>query len=189
MSLAAVDPSLRFPWLDHVKSTLSQYGLGFVWLSQGVSVDVEWLKPKLALVFLDTFRQSWLSSLGNLSKCDNYRSFKSNLEFENYLDNLNDDLRTAMSRFRCRNSRKLPVEAINVFDLDNNFCNLCKMREKGDEFHYLLVCPYFENERKMYIPKYYYTYPVIEKLASLFELRQPNLNKLAILIKTIVKKL
>jgi hypothetical protein len=36
-------------------------------------------------------------------------------------------------------------------------CTHCNKNELGDEFHYILDCPFFEQYRNIYIPKYYYS--------------------------------
>ena len=40
-------------------------------------------------------------------------------------------------------------------DRSQGFCNLCTGNLLGDEFHYLLECTYFTEERKKYLPKFY----------------------------------
>ena len=32
-------------------------------------------------------------------------------------------------------------------------CELCFLNKLGDEFHYLFECSYFEDQRRMYIPR------------------------------------
>ena len=32
-------------------------------------------------------------------------------------------------------------------------CTLCLSTDTGDEFHYIFVCPYFQRERCLYLPK------------------------------------
>ena len=58
-----------------------------------------------------------------------------------------------MNKFRCRTHR-LPVYK-GRFDanvVDDLQCPLCTPTDIGDEFHHIFVCPFFQNERKMYIP-------------------------------------
>ena len=44
--------------------------------------------------------------------------------------------------FRCVNS-KLPVyDQIYMFDTDK--CTLCDLNARGEEYHYILICPFFK---------------------------------------------
>ena len=79
--------------------------------------------------------------------CSNYRIFKDDLQFETYLCSLNDKDRINLCQFRCR-STKLPISTSFVYNIDNETCKLCDLNEPGDEFHYILKCPYFSNDRK-----------------------------------------
>ena len=46
-------------------------------------------------------------------------------------------------------------------------CTLCSLKEIGDQYHYLLVCPEFEIPRMEHIRKYYYSQPNKNKLTQL----------------------
>ena len=54
---------------------------------------------------------------------------------------------------------------------------LCNDNEKGDEIHYLFTCPYFANERYIFLKPYYYRRPNIYKYKVLMNSR----NKLMLL--------
>jgi len=55
------------------------------------------------------FKQIWNSSIETSSKGGNYKLFKGELKFENYLDILEDKDKFTLCRFRTTNHR-LPVE-------------------------------------------------------------------------------
>ena len=48
----------------------------------------------------------------------------------------------------------MPIEKGRWLGIDRNErkCQLCTLNEVGDEFHYLLNCPHFVNERSRYLP-------------------------------------
>ena len=48
----------------------------------------------------------------------------------------------------------MPIEKGRWLGIDRNErkCQLCTLNEVGDEFHYLLHCPHFVNERTRYLP-------------------------------------
>jgi hypothetical protein len=54
-------------------------------------------------------------------------------------------------RFRTSNHR-LPIEEGRWANVErhNRLCQLCQSREIGDVFHYVLQCPNFASERKMF---------------------------------------
>ena len=87
--------------------------------------------------------------------CRNYRIFKSNHEYENYLQTLHQKDAIILSKFRCR-SHALPVTK-GRFDANMPHtemqCTLCQSSDLGDEFHYLFVCPFFHRERTLLLPQ------------------------------------
>ena len=50
----------------------------------------KWLKLIVKNNLVDQFKQTWTSMIENSSKGDNYKLFKHDLKFENYLDVLDD---------------------------------------------------------------------------------------------------
>jgi hypothetical protein len=66
-------------------------------------------------------------------------------------------------------SHKLEVEQGRYYNVAKNkrICKMCTKSEIEDEFHFLLVCPCYDNFRKMYIKKYYYEKPSTYKLIQL----------------------
>ena len=68
-------------------------------------------------------------------------------------------------------------------------CTLCTTNDLGDEFHYLLKCPFFNSKRKQYIPRYYYTNPNVLKYKELLnEVSIKTLENLSIFIKLLLKQ-
>ena len=59
--------------------------------------------------------------------------------------------RTSNHRFPCEVGRYHNIE------LSDRKCTLCDKNDVGDEMHYLLICPYFDDDRIKFIPKYCYT--------------------------------
>lgn len=79
------------------------------------------------------------------------------------------DLRKALCNFRCMNHNRLPVEQGRFWgvDRDDRICDLCNSSELGDEFHYLLQCSYFSNERCKMLSYDIYTRPNTDKFKDL----------------------
>ena len=51
---------------------------------------------------------------------------------------------------------------------DTQKCTLCNMDALGDEYHYVLICPLFKQNREQYLKSYYYIRPSHLKLEQLF---------------------
>lgn len=87
-----------------------------------------------------------------------------------------------MFKFRTSN-HKFPIEKGRWENIDHadRKCNLCQKNDIGDEFHYLLVCPFFKSERNHAVDRYYYRNPNIVKFKELLTIK--NETKLVRLSK------
>jgi hypothetical protein len=58
-------------------------------------------------------------------------------------------------RYRC-SSHWFPVETGRWYNISRHdrLCHLCDSNDIGDEFHYVMTCSFFNNERKYYLPYY-----------------------------------
>ena len=72
-------------------------------------ISEKWLKLVIINNLIDQFKQIWNSSIETSSKGGNYKLFKEELIFENYLDILEDKDKITLCRFRTTNHR-LSVE-------------------------------------------------------------------------------
>ena len=149
--------------------------MGNVWISPK-NFNSNWLKNSLPLKLSDIFKQEWHSSVNTMSSCINYRLFKHEHSFEDFLQNLDPVFRIPLVRFRCSNI-KIPVVLgwYNKDPIDECLCNLCNCGDVGDEFHYIMKCRYFHMERKNHIPTYYLRNPNVIKFDSLFSTKNKNI--------------
>ena len=67
-------------------------------------------------------------------------------------------LRTGNHRFACERGRWENIE------LHKRKCSLCNLQEIGEEFHYILVCPFSGEERKTFLEGYYFLNPKCNKV-------------------------
>jgi hypothetical protein len=91
--------------------------------------------------------------------------------------------------FRTAN-HKLPIEIgrWNNTNRNNRICGHCNKNDLGDEFHNILNCPFFEQDRNIYIPKYYYSRPNVLKYKLLLSSKKKSeLIKLSKFINQIKK--
>ena len=92
-----------------------------------------------------------------------------------------------LCKFRTTN-HKLPIEhgRWNNIPRENRKCNLCNLEEIGDEFHYILNCPYFKQYRDIYIKKRYTKRPnIINFLGIMASTNRLNLTNLCKFIRII----
>ena len=163
------------------------YGeLGAYPLFQGY-YEKRWIKDKVKNVLQDQFLQLWRADVDSSPKSLNYRIFKDDFKFENYLDILDYKNRVCLCRFRTCNHR-LPIETGRWYNLErkDRICNLCLENKMGDEFHYILECKLLRNERKSLLGNYYCRRVNTLKMKTLFQSDNiSNLKKLCKFIKII----
>jgi hypothetical protein len=124
----------------------------------------------------DIFVQQWIEACNSSSKLKTYNGFKSNFEFESYLNILTiRKFRNAYVCFRI-SSHKLMIEQgryLNI-DRDQRLCPFCK-NDIENEFHFLLICTTYLDLRKMYIPIKYYTPATTNKFNKIMSSREEKL--------------
>ena len=144
--------SITYSWLDSVKNILIECGLGHIWEQQYFDGSREYLLALVENALKETFTQKWKNDLNVSAKCVNYRLFKTQHEYESYLNILPTSYVKYMIDFRLCNNR-LPVETGRWAGVERNErkCVLCDRNDVGDEFHYLLSCSFFATDRKCII--------------------------------------
>lgn len=113
-----------------------------------------------------------MNMINNCSKDTLYKHIKTDLTIEKYLSVLPVKLRTHLCKFRLSN-HKLPIEKGRAIGIprDERTCTKCELNDIGDEFHYVLICPFFKEIRMKLLPPYYYTRPSMFKLCQLFTVK------------------
>ena len=77
----------------------------------------------------------------------------------------NNSNRISLTKFRYSNS-KMPVHN-QIYLYDTGKCTLCDLNVVGDEYHYLLICPYFTQSRENHMKNYFYGRPTSLKFEQL----------------------
>ena len=162
-------------YIKCIRSYLIEVGLPNIWFSQDVSnTNFLWFKSFIKQRFKDLFIQDWYTSINDSVSnpmCVNYKIFKSFFQQEPFLKLLPTDCAIQLVRFRTTNNG-LPVNELRYERVPRHerICTKCNLQEVGDEFHYLFVCPFFQNTRNRLLPKYYVKNPNILKYRSLFSI-------------------
>ena len=180
------DSSRNFKWTNYVKSVLDNTGFSYIWLQQSSHVNPK-LHKCIKQVLIDQFIQVWHSEKNNSNKGKNYAIYKETLELEKYFLSLPTSFRLHLSKFRMAN-HKFPVETgrYNNTEYAERYCQKCNS-DIGDEFHYLLVCPFYNTLRKKYLSPYYFARPNVIKYKELLNTDDPSVTtKLAIFVKYLV---
>lgn len=177
-----LDDNYDVPWIKMISNNLSLMGMRDIWESQGLNFTTEYVKQAVKLRLKDVFLQEWSNELQLHEYCDNYRLFKKDWQFENYLVDLNYYQRQAICKFRCR-SNHIPVcrSRFTKCSHDDMICPLCDIHEIADESHLLFHCKFFTSDREKCFKSG--NLPTIE---NIFQTTTPNLRNLANFIQNIM---
>ena len=127
-----------------VKSILDNYGLSYMLENQS-TLDISICKNIIFRRIDDIALNRWYTDLSVSSSCTFYRQFKQKL----YFLKPNSRERISSTKYRCTKS-KLPIYKHNYL-YNSNICTLCNLNSKGNEYHYIFICPYFIKERELYL--------------------------------------
>ncbi|MEW8547989.1 MAG: hypothetical protein AB2693_31170, partial [Candidatus Thiodiazotropha sp.] len=163
-----------YRWISNIRKILNEVGRNDLWVYQNAIVSSS-LKFQVKQTLHDQFLQNWRANLCNSSKGKHYNIYKDNIEMERYFVLLPKHLYLNMVRFRTAN-HKLPIETgrWNNIDIADRKCTLCQKNAIGDEFHYLLECPFFKRDRQRYVHDSYYKRPNILKYKQLLASHDEN---------------
>ena len=131
------------PWLCKVKDIVDTCGLSYMWCDQR-TINTQMCKLIIHKRIKDLALHNWYAEISTSPMCVLYRLYKKMFDFEKYLLNCNYVERIALSKLRCANI-KLPVYN-TIFMYDTDICTLCNLCILGDEYHYIMICPYFRRE-------------------------------------------
>ena len=130
----------------------------------------------------DLYISEWSEGLRSHTSLTLYREIKSTFEISPYLLKMkNRKYRNAIAKIRL-SSHQLAIEKGRHANIERNErkCFQCT-DEIEDEFHFILSCPVYEDLRKTYIHKYFYTRPSMYKLTNLLcTTKSKEMNRLAI---------
>ena len=176
-------------YLRYIRNSLTDIGLPYLYNNNTPLITtVTAVTSRIKRAISDLYIQDWSATVNASHKAAFYRSIKSNIEFEPYLDMLPKSKRIALTRFRLSNHH-FPSECGSWFRIlpEDRTCPICPLRI-GDEFHYLFLCPSTTQISKRYLQRFYVNRPNIQKMTVLFRSRNMNtLYKLATFIQEIFK--
>ena len=178
-------------WGEHMEFELSDLGMYHLWLYKGNGFTTQYIKNSVKLRLNDMFQQGWHEDVFSHEFCDFYKLIKNEWGKMKYLSNLCYYQRKLLSKWRCR-SNYLPISSSRFVISDAILCPLCKGENLGDEMHYLLDCPFFDEDRMMYLGNCFESYienEEVEPVLNLFKTENPenihNLIKFINIVMTV----
>ena len=121
----------------------------------------------------DQYLQQWSTDIRASQKADVYCMIKSNnnLEIEKYITVVKNNChRITLTRIRC-SAHKLMIEEGRYRNIDRNQRFLYKMQYEctviENEFHFVLVCPFYRQLRNECLTRYYCHWPSLFKFKRL----------------------
>lgn len=153
-------------WAFQIKSLLDELGLTYIWLQQTeIVIPINLIKQRI----FDSFYQSWYANINNSNRLLTYSRYKHEFKFENYLDFiLEKKYKIALTQFRL-SSHDLEIERGRYVNIPRNerTCKYCNLDMVENEYHFLLVCPFYRDLRRKYFKTYYCQWPTINKFDDL----------------------
>lgn len=136
---------------------------------------------------IDNFIQLWHVDKDNNGVLTLYVNLKVNFEYEAYLNILPSNLRFFISKIRmCSHPLRIHTGRYGVNRVERNerYCTYCDMHDLEDEYHFVLICPRYNDIRQKYIKRYYCVNPSVIKFIELLNTNCKNvLKNLALYIK------
>ena len=117
----------------------------------------------------DIYIQDWHASLALYPKLDTYCNIKHSFGREKYFSvSLREIYRNALCRFRI-SAHALRIEKDRHLHKNRleRICCYCNTNSIEDEFHFCLICPFYNDLRVKYLPKYFYSAPSYDKFNRL----------------------
>ena len=142
-------------WAFQIKNILDSLGLSNIWIHQtGIDIPFNLIKQRI----IDTYKQSWYSTINNSKRLQMYARYKHDFESENYLDFITEKkYKIALTQFRL-SSHDLAVERGRYENLIRNerICKLCNSNCVENEYHVLLACPFYRELNYVYMSSLLY---------------------------------
>jgi len=176
---------LKCQWIDNLKTLLCTLGYSGIWYSQSF-ISSKWLIKSTLQKLKDNFTQSWHAEIDRTSNSNIYKHIKTSFKRAYYIENLPNYYSKILVSFLTRNHR-LPIETgrwqnIPAHERKCPYCN-----DVGDEYHYTLICPTFNEFRQKYLAKYFYRKPNMPKFIDLFQSQKvKELRKLSLFCSSIM---
>jgi hypothetical protein len=153
-------------WATQIKMILDSHGFSYIWHCQ-FDIDIPFEEIKLRVI--DTYKQNWYCEINNSSRLHFYSIYKHDFMLEKYFSDVCEQkFRIALTKYRI-SAHKLRIKTGRYDDTprQSRLCTCCNSNQIEEEYHFLLVCPYYRDIRIKYLPSYYCHWPKITKFESI----------------------
>lgn len=168
-------------WVSKIKNLLERIGFPDIWMFPS-SVNIDKFIAILRVRLRDLYISQWREGMHFRTSLILYRELKSTFETSFYLLKMNNrKYRNTLAKFRL-SSHCLAIETGRHRNIERSArkCNFCTLDEIEDEYHFVLICPYYNDLRRIYIKRYFYTRPSMYKFINLLNTTKlKDLNNLA----------
>ena len=164
-------------WATLVRDTLYELGLGSYWVSQKVT-SIDFFTALVRQRLQDNYLTKWTNDVIDSTDGRLFKFIKESFCYESYLDNMhNGSIRNAITRIRL-SSHRYRIETgrwgNNRVQRDERVCEVCNVIES--EYHVLMICPRFINERTERLPECMLTNPSEENFISMLKSKAMNVQ-------------
>ena len=154
-------------WIESVESRMRNLGLV---IHDGIPVgqSANYLKNYVKRKWIEGYALDWQTQLHNSQTCSFYKTIKTEWGLADYLKKMDISRIPVIAKFRLR-SNNLPCSMFFLRERPDLLydCPIC-YEQYPDESHYLLFCPYFNNERRRWLPDVSHLNGVTEKVNYIF---------------------
>ena len=153
-------------WDYQVKGILDSLGLSHIWIHQ-FEMDIPFSLIKQRI--FDMYKQTWYATINNSNRLLLYACYKHDFNFETYLNFTSENkYRIALTKFRL-SSHDLAIERGRYQNIERSerIFRHCNGNFVENEYHFLLVCPFYRDLRRKYLKPYYCHWPTLNKFDDL----------------------
>lgn len=138
-------------WVTNIKNLLKKCKMEKYWNDQSVP-HIDSFALACTEYLQNEYIEEWKILIHKQPILRTYVLFKSDFNFENYLQINSMHIRTIIAQFRL-SSHQLQIEKgrhhkPKPIPAENRFCLKCKNNDVEDEFHFLLQCPAYSDLRR-----------------------------------------
>ena len=157
-------------YLQSIQKILISIGIPGLWdLNNTTHVNYNWFNSFVKMKLKDNFLQEWYNTVDNNTMYETYKSLKCQFGQENYINVLPKNCIITHIRFRTTNNQ-LPINTLRFCNVEKELrlCPKCNLQVIGNEYHYILICPHFDTQRRNLIHHKYHNMPTMTKFQNLF---------------------
>ena len=175
-------------WVSRVKKLLDDFGFSDMFLNVNSSTEfIKLFTKNFKLRLIDCFQQEWFGKINTSSILDEYKLFKLNFNYENYLDIIPHNLRHFVTKIRI-SAHSLRIHSgrfgVNRLPRNERICLYCNLDDIEDTYHFVCICPRYNYLRGKYLKRNIFVRPSVYKFYELLNSHEKaELCNLALFLK------